>query len=79
MSDEAVLIFITFCLLFQAFHCAEPSSRQVACVPLFAALMAYEVYYGLEEEEGAVPMEHQVGEEWRGQACDYLGTRPPRA
>lgn len=37
-------------------------SRQVACVPLFAALMAYEVYYGLEEEEGAVPMEHQVGE-----------------
>lgn len=34
----------------------------MACVPLFAALMAYEVYYGLEEEEGAVPMEHQVGE-----------------
>ncbi|XP_010953092.2 nucleolar protein 9 isoform X2 [Camelus bactrianus] len=43
-----------------AFHCAEPSSRQVACVPLFAALMAYEVYYGLAEEEGAVPAEHQV-------------------
>ncbi|XP_069342237.1 nucleolar protein 9 isoform X2 [Eulemur rufifrons] len=44
-----------------AFHCAEPSSRQVACVPLFATLMAYEVYYGLtEEEEGAVPAEHQV-------------------
>lgn len=47
-------------LLLEAFHCAEPSSRQVACVPLFAALMAYEVYYGLAEEEGAVPMEHQV-------------------
>nr|XP_020736659.1 nucleolar protein 9 [Odocoileus virginianus texanus] len=47
-------------LLLEAFHCAEPSSRQVACVPLFATLMAYEVYYGLEEEEGAVPMEHQV-------------------
>ncbi|XP_027428401.1 nucleolar protein 9 isoform X2 [Zalophus californianus] len=43
-----------------AFHCAEPSSRQVACVPLFATLMAYEVYYGLLEEEGAVPAEHQV-------------------
>nr|XP_054303917.1 nucleolar protein 9 isoform X4 [Pongo pygmaeus] len=43
-----------------AFHCAEPSSRQVACVPLFATLMAYEVYYGLMEEEGAVPAEHQV-------------------
>ncbi|XDB54790.1 hypothetical protein AB1E18_008258 [Capra hircus] len=47
-------------LLLEAFHCAEPSSRQVACVPLFATLMAYEVYYGLAEEEGAVPMEHQV-------------------
>uniref|UniRef100_A0A8D1G335 Nucleolar protein 9 n=1 Tax=Sus scrofa TaxID=9823 RepID=A0A8D1G335_PIG len=47
-------------LLLEAFHCAEPASRQVACVPLFAALMAYEVYYGLVEEEGAVPAEHQV-------------------
>ncbi|XP_024412133.2 nucleolar protein 9 isoform X2 [Desmodus rotundus] len=47
-------------LLLEAFHCAEPSSRQVACVPLFATLMAYEVYYGLEEEEGSVPVEHQV-------------------
>ncbi|XP_053449517.1 nucleolar protein 9 [Nycticebus coucang] len=47
-------------LLLEAFHCAEPSSRQVACVPLFASLMTYEVYYGLMEEEGAVPVEHQV-------------------
>ncbi|XP_066133698.1 nucleolar protein 9 [Saccopteryx bilineata] len=47
-------------LLLEAFHCAEPSSRQVACVPLFATLMAYEVYYGLVEEEGTVPVEHQV-------------------
>ncbi|KAF5925761.1 hypothetical protein HPG69_002211 [Diceros bicornis minor] len=47
-------------LLLEAFHCAEPSSRQVSCVPLFATLMAYEVYYGLMEEEGAVPAEHQV-------------------
>lgn len=47
-------------LLLEAFHCAEPSSRQVACVPLFATLMAYEVYYGLVEEEGAVPADHQV-------------------
>ncbi|XP_014441760.1 nucleolar protein 9 [Tupaia chinensis] len=46
-------------LLLEAFHCAEPSSRQVACVPLFATLMAYEVYYGLMEEEGTVPAEHQ--------------------
>ncbi|XP_008570526.1 PREDICTED: nucleolar protein 9 [Galeopterus variegatus] len=47
-------------LLLEAFHCAEPSSRQVACVPLFATLMAYEVYYRLMEEEGAVPAQHQV-------------------
>nr|XP_008533658.1 PREDICTED: nucleolar protein 9 isoform X2 [Equus przewalskii] len=47
-------------LLLEAFHCAEPSSRQVSCVPLFATLMAYEVYYGLMEDEGAVPAEHQV-------------------
>ncbi|KAL0602777.1 Nucleolar protein 9 [Plecturocebus cupreus] len=47
-------------LLLEAFHCAEPLSRQLACVPLFATLMAYEVYYGLTEEEGAVPVEHQV-------------------
>lgn len=32
----------------------------MACVPLFAALMTYEVYYGLLEEEGALPAEHQV-------------------
>ncbi|XP_043844804.1 nucleolar protein 9 isoform X3 [Dromiciops gliroides] len=42
-----------------AFHCAEPPSRQVACVPLFGSLTAYEVYYGLEEEEDA-PSEHKV-------------------
>nr|XP_020018504.1 nucleolar protein 9 [Castor canadensis] len=47
-------------LLLEAFHCAEPSSRQVACVPLFATLTAYEVYYELIEEEEAVPAEHQV-------------------
>ncbi|XP_044915664.1 nucleolar protein 9 isoform X2 [Felis catus] len=47
-------------LLLEAFHCAEPPSRQVACVPLFATLTAYEVYYRLAEEEGAVPAEHQV-------------------
>ncbi|XP_074090885.1 LOW QUALITY PROTEIN: nucleolar protein 9 [Macrotis lagotis] len=45
-------------LLLEAFHCAEPPSRQVACVPLFGSLTAYEVYYGLEEED--VPSEHKV-------------------
>lgn len=47
-------------LLLEAFHCAEPSSRQVACAPLFATLMAYEVYYGLAEDEGSAPLEHEV-------------------
>lgn len=60
MRDDVVLRFIMSCLPLQAFHCAEPSSRQVACVPLFATLMAYEVYYGLLEEGGAGPAEHQV-------------------
>ncbi|XP_036591815.1 nucleolar protein 9 [Trichosurus vulpecula] len=45
-------------LLLEAFHCAEPPSRQVACVPLFGSLTAYEVYYGLEEED--VPSEHKL-------------------
>ncbi|XP_049624160.1 nucleolar protein 9 [Suncus etruscus] len=47
-------------LLLEAFHCAEPASRQVACAPLFATLLAYEVYYGLTEDEGAEPSEHQL-------------------
>uniref|UniRef100_F6PLI3 NOP9 nucleolar protein n=1 Tax=Monodelphis domestica TaxID=13616 RepID=F6PLI3_MONDO len=46
-------------LLLEAFHCAEPPSRQVACVPLFGTLTAYEVYYGLELEED-VPSEHKM-------------------
>ncbi|XP_045864650.1 nucleolar protein 9 isoform X2 [Meles meles] len=60
-------------LLLEAFHCAEPSSRQVACVPLFATLMAYEVYYGLLEEEGAVPAEHQG--QYVALACSRHGSR----
>lgn len=58
------LSIIMLCLAIQAFHCAEPSSRQVFCAPLFASLLAYEVYYELTEEEGAVPAEHQV--RWGG-------------
>lgn len=57
----------------QAFHCAEPASRQVACAPLFATLLAYEVYYGLTEDEGAEPSEHQV----RSGIGQVDGSRPP--
>ncbi|XP_053118829.1 nucleolar protein 9 isoform X2 [Hemicordylus capensis] len=38
-------------LLMEAFHCWEPPSRQLACAPLIASVLAYEVYYGEEEEE----------------------------
>ncbi|XP_018613502.2 nucleolar protein 9 [Scleropages formosus] len=33
------------CLL-EAFHCAEPPSRHVSCLPLFLSLLTHEVYYG---------------------------------
>lgn len=59
----------------QAFHCAEPASRQVACAPLFATLLAYEVYYGLTEDEGTEPSEHQV----RSGIGQVVGSRPPWA
>ncbi|XP_070810387.1 nucleolar protein 9 [Pituophis catenifer annectens] len=45
-------------LLLEAFHCWEPPTRQLACAPLLASVLAYEVYFGEEEEkeqEGATP------------------------
>ncbi|KAM8920911.1 nucleolar protein 9 [Pelodytes ibericus] len=47
-------------LLMEAFHCAAPPSRQVACVPLFLSLLTYEIYYKIEEDNEEVPSEHQV-------------------
>uniref|UniRef100_A0A1A8S769 NOP9 nucleolar protein n=1 Tax=Nothobranchius rachovii TaxID=451742 RepID=A0A1A8S769_9TELE len=44
------------CLL-QAFHCAEPGSRHVSCLPLFMSLLTYEVYYQSEAEEGSTQKE----------------------
>uniref|UniRef100_A0ABM5EJ69 Nucleolar protein 9 n=1 Tax=Pogona vitticeps TaxID=103695 RepID=A0ABM5EJ69_9SAUR len=38
-------------ILLEAFHCWEPASRQLACVPLIASVLAYEVYYGEEAED----------------------------
>ncbi|XP_072833205.2 nucleolar protein 9 [Pogona vitticeps] len=38
-------------ILLEAFHCWEPASRQLACVPLIASVLAYEVYYGEEVED----------------------------
>uniref|UniRef100_H3AQ14 NOP9 nucleolar protein n=1 Tax=Latimeria chalumnae TaxID=7897 RepID=H3AQ14_LATCH len=43
--------------LMEAFHCADPDSRQIACVSLFACLLTYEVYYSLGEEQST--SEHQ--------------------
>ncbi|XP_028988450.1 nucleolar protein 9 [Betta splendens] len=39
------------CLL-HAFHCAEPGSRHVTCLPLFMSLLTYEVYYHTDTAEG---------------------------
>ncbi|KAL7842237.1 hypothetical protein SRHO_G00239260 [Serrasalmus rhombeus] len=41
-------------LLFQAFHCDEPSTRHLSCLPLFLSILAYEVYYNSESAEGDV-------------------------
>ncbi|XP_050992228.1 nucleolar protein 9 [Labeo rohita] len=38
--------------LLQAFHCNEPASLQVSCLPLFLSLLTYEVYYSTEAAEG---------------------------
>ncbi|GAA6222379.1 nucleolar protein 9 [Lates japonicus] len=44
------------CLL-HAFHCAEPGSRLVSCLPLFISLLTYEVYYHSDTAEGATQTE----------------------
>uniref|UniRef100_A0A4W3GXJ1 MMS19 nucleotide excision repair protein n=1 Tax=Callorhinchus milii TaxID=7868 RepID=A0A4W3GXJ1_CALMI len=31
--------------LFEAFHCGEPKSRQITCLPLFLSLQTYEILY----------------------------------
>ncbi|XP_023260383.1 nucleolar protein 9 [Seriola lalandi dorsalis] len=44
------------CLL-RAFHCAEPGSRHVSCLPLFMSLLTYEVYYHCDTAEGSTQTE----------------------
>ncbi|XP_034742645.1 nucleolar protein 9 [Etheostoma cragini] len=44
------------CLL-HAFHCAEPGSRHVSCLPLFMSLITYEVYYHSDTAEGNIQTE----------------------
>ncbi|KAF7692421.1 nucleolar protein 9 [Silurus meridionalis] len=42
--------------LLEAFHCSEPSTRHLCCLPLFLSLLTYEVYYNTEAADGdAVP------------------------
>lgn len=45
------------CDSFQAFHCAEPGSRHVSCLPLFMSLLTYEVYYHSDAAEGSAQTE----------------------
>ncbi|XP_059199762.1 nucleolar protein 9 [Centropristis striata] len=40
--------------LLAAFHCAEPGSRHVSCLPLFMSLITYEVYYHSDTAEGNI-------------------------
>ncbi|XP_074838315.1 nucleolar protein 9 [Carettochelys insculpta] len=48
-------------LLMEVFHCWEPPAHQVACAPLFASLLPYEVYYAPgEEQEAEPPSEEQT-------------------
>ncbi|XP_038225647.1 nucleolar protein 9 isoform X1 [Dermochelys coriacea] len=42
-------------LLMEAFHCWEPPTRRMACAPLFASLLPYEVYYALGEGQEVQP------------------------
>ncbi|XP_063803028.1 nucleolar protein 9 [Pseudophryne corroboree] len=58
--------------LMEAFHCAAPVSRRVACVPLFLSLLAYEVYYKIEEEEE--PSEHKENAEIKLESVNYHGS-----
>uniref|UniRef100_A0A3B5LHI4 NOP9 nucleolar protein n=1 Tax=Xiphophorus couchianus TaxID=32473 RepID=A0A3B5LHI4_9TELE len=44
------------CLL-NSFHCAEPGSRHVCCLPLFMSLLTYEVYYQTDATEGSTQKE----------------------
>uniref|UniRef100_A0A3B3VEL2 NOP9 nucleolar protein n=1 Tax=Poecilia latipinna TaxID=48699 RepID=A0A3B3VEL2_9TELE len=44
------------CLL-NAFHCAEPGSRHVCCLPLFMSLLTYEMYYQTDATEGSTQKE----------------------
>ncbi|XP_040911282.1 nucleolar protein 9 [Toxotes jaculatrix] len=43
--------------LMRAFHCAEPGSRHVSCLPLFMSLLTYEVYYHSDTAEGSTQTE----------------------
>ncbi|NP_001080035.1 uncharacterized protein LOC379727 [Xenopus laevis] len=58
--------------LMEAFHCAAPLSRQVACIPLFLSLLTYEVYYNKEEEEE--PTEHQDDGDRKLDNVNYHGS-----
>ncbi|XP_075047934.1 nucleolar protein 9 isoform X2 [Mixophyes fleayi] len=58
--------------LMEAFHCAAPASRRVACVPLFFSLLTYEVYYKTEEEEE--PSEHKDNAEIKLASVNYHGS-----
>ncbi|XP_043914285.1 nucleolar protein 9 [Protopterus annectens] len=58
--------------LMEAFHCAEPPSRQITCAPLFLSLLAYEVHYALSDED--CDRDHQPCETRNLQKVNYHGS-----
>uniref|UniRef100_A0A4W4GWU4 PUM-HD domain-containing protein n=1 Tax=Electrophorus electricus TaxID=8005 RepID=A0A4W4GWU4_ELEEL len=47
------------CLL-QAFHCCEPTTRHLSCLPVFLSLLTYEVYYNSETAEGDTALQRPL-------------------
>uniref|UniRef100_UPI0037E732E7 nucleolar protein 9 n=1 Tax=Semicossyphus pulcher TaxID=241346 RepID=UPI0037E732E7 len=55
-ESEEKQVDLMQCLL-RAFHCAEPGSRHVSCLPLFMSLLTYDVYYHSDTAEGGTQTE----------------------
>ncbi|XP_063157699.1 nucleolar protein 9 isoform X2 [Candoia aspera] len=58
--------------ILEAFHCWEPHSRQLACAPLMASMLAYEVCFGEGEKEGL--SQEQAGASPTLSAVSYHGS-----
>lgn len=53
----------------QAFHCSEPASLRVSCLPLFLSILAYEVYFHTEPAEGDAVTQVLLDLSLKGSVC----------